>query len=754
MSNKKEKTKRNINGKNLIPKDRTRNRSIGLCLVFVLLLICLLVRIAFIQIVHGSEYSKIINLQQTDKNNKIIQAIRGSMTDRNGYSLVFSKRVYNVIFDPSNMTNMDQEELVKLKDIMKQKLDVSAEEVDKALIQNTRKYIIMKKAISKELKEELSETFSEQKIPGITFEEDFKREYLGNTFACHLIGFATNGTGRWGLEYEYDKYLKGTAGREYVTFEDNIPSNQTIAAKDGANLVLTIDKNIQTYVEDALKKNIEEQFDPLKASIIVMNPSTGEVLAMACYPYFDLNNPNDISSEYYQHIFDKFQKADQIAKTYNKETGTYDDQLITINESDKLSLLHKNVAITDTIEPGSIFKPLLVAAAFEEGIITENSTFTCNGGLQVADKYIGCMGHHGTLNAKQVLQKSCNVGVMEIAQKLKRKKFYAYQKSYGIGEKTGIDLPGEASGATLMYSVEKLNDTELATSSFGQSFQVTPLQMITAFCSVINGGKLMRPYVVSEVVDSQGATLYQNSPLEIRRVISDEVSNLMKSYLKSCVDDGLAKGIQIDGYAIGGKTGTSEKLPRELGKVVTSFVSFAPVNDPKIALIVSVDDPVGETLFGSTVAGKTSKEILEKVLQYLGVPKSNFTYSTDSINTKVTVGTYTNYSLVEAINMIQNSNLTYKINGEGTSITSQSPAPGTKLSYNGSVTLNVSSTTGQLITMPNLIGQTYEDACKQITTSGLKVVYDDTLKDKIVNKQVPLQGVKLDKGTTVIVNAN
>ncbi len=616
--------KRNIKGdNNLIPKDRTRGRLIGLCLVFVLILIGLLVKIAWIQIVHGSEYRTIINNQQTDNTNKIIQAIRGSMTDRNGYELVFSKRVYNVIFDPENITKYSSEDIPILKDLMLNEINVSNADVDKALVDPTRKYVVVKKGIDKEVKEELQEKISEAKIKGITFEETFKREYLGGSFACHLIGFATNGTGRWGLEYEYDKYLKGTAGREYVSFENDIPSNETIAAQDGANLVLTIDKNIQTYVEEALKKNIEQQYDPLKASIIVMNPSTGEILAMANYPYFDLNDPNNIDNDYYKHIFDKFTTAEQIAKTYNSTTGTYDTSL-QISEGDKLSLLHKNVSISDTYEPGSTFKPLLVAAAFEEGAITENSTFTCNGGLQVADKYIGCMGHHGTLNAKQVLQKSCNVGVMEIAQKLKRKKFYAYQKSYGIGEKTGIDLPGEASGATLMYSVDKLNDTELATSSFGQSFQVTPLQMLTAFCSVINGGKLMRPYVVSEVVDTSGSIVYQNSPLEIRRVISSQVSDLMKLYLKSCVDEGLAKGIQIDGYSIGGKTGTSEKLPRGTNKVVTSFVSFAPVNDPKIALIVSVDDPVGETLFGSTVAGKTSKEILEKVLQYLGVPKSNF----------------------------------------------------------------------------------------------------------------------------------
>ena len=689
-------------------------------------------------------------MQQVGKNNKIIQAIRGSITDRNGYELVFSKRVYNLIFDPSNLANLSSAKRDKLKQILNEHLNLSNLSIDEALSKTDKKYLIVKKGIDKDIKETLSETLKEAEITtGITYEEDFKREYLGGSFACHLIGFATNGTGRWGLEYEYDKYLKGVAGREYVTFDDDIPATETVDAIDGSSLVLTIDKNIQTYVEDALR-HIEETYNPLKASIIAMDPTTGEILAMANYPNFDLNNPNAIDTEYYKNVFNKYETTNQIQKSYNYQTKTYDTS-IKLSENDKLSLLHKNVAVSDTYEPGSTFKPLLVAAAFEEGIISEVTSFNCTGGLQVADKYIGCMSKHGLLNVRQVLQKSCNVGVMEIAKLLKRNKFYAYQKAFGIGEKTGIDLPGEASGSTLMYEVSQLNETELATSSFGQSFQLTPLQMITSFASVINGGKLMRPYVVSEVVDSNGAVVYQNSPLEVRRVISSDVSQLMRNYLKSTVEDGLAKGVKIDGYAIGGKTGTSEKIPRELGKVVTSFCSFAPVNNPKVVLIVSVDDPVGGSLYGSSVAGPASREILEKILQYLGVPKSNFDYSASNVTSQVTVGTYTTMSVVDAMNAIRSNSLTYKLNGEGTTVTSQLPAPGTKLSYNGVVTLNLSSATGTLTPMPNLIGSTYEEAYRLVTSQGLKMDYNEVLKAKTVSSQLPLQGIKLDPGTKVIV---
>ncbi len=687
-------------------------------------------------------------MQQVTKNNNIIQAIRGSITDRNGYELVFSKRVYNVIFDPSIMKNLDAETLTAMKDAMYSNAGITAAEIDNALSKTDKKYAIVKKAITKEQKENISFELEDYSIPGLSYEEDFIREYLGNNFACHLIGFATNGTGRWGLEYQYDKYLKGVSGREFVTFKNDIPSTETKDAKDGSSLVLTIDKNIQSYCEDALV-HLSESYDPLKASIIVMNPSTGEVLAMANYPNFNLNEPNAVDNEYYQHIFEKFEVSNQIQKTYNTNTKTYDNTL-KLSDSDKLNLLHKNIAVSDTYEPGSTFKPLVVSAAFEEGIISETSTFVCNGSLQVADKKIGCMGTHGPLTPRQILQKSCNVGVMEIAAKMGRTKFYAYQKAFGVGEKTGIDLPGEASGSSLMYSVEQLNDTELATSSFGQSFQLTPLQMLTSFSAVINGGKLLKPYVVSEIVDPNGSVVYQNGTVELRRVISNGVSILMKDYLQSCVEDGLAKGIRIEGYEIGGKTGTSEKIPRELGKVVTSFVSFAPVNDPQIAMIVTVDDPKGQSLFGSSVAGPASKEILEKTLSYLGVPKSNYEYNVNSVSSQSTVGKYTDMNLVEAINSIKNNNLSYKINGEGSKVTSQDPSPYTKLNYNGVVTLNVSSN-GKTVAMPNVIGQTYADAYKIIVQSGLKLNYNEEFKNKVVDSQIPLQGVKIDSGTTVII---
>ncbi len=718
----KNKTKSKVKNKNI-----TKIRAIFLGLIFAFILFALTANIIYIQIVKGEEYRRLASMQQVTKSNKILNPIRGSIKDRNGNELVISKRMFNIVLDPQNLVKIKKENLEILKQYLAEKLEMSLSDVEKAITQENH-YTILKKALSKELAEEMREYLTENEYSYIYFEEVFKREYLAGIFASHVIGFATTESGRWGVELKYDSHLKGETGREFITFDNDIPVNEIIPPKDGYSVVLTIDKIIQNFIEDSIRR-LELEFKPQNISIIAMNPNTGEILGMASSPEFNPNTPQDILDEGYR------------------------ERLLAsgVGENDILNAIWKNTSITNSYEPGSTFKANVMAAALEENIITVNTRFTCTGKKVLYGQEIKCTASHGDQSIEDALKNSCNVALMEIGLLMGKQKFYDYQKAFGVGEFTEIDLPGEESARSLMYTANELGPVELATSSFGQSFNQTPIQMLTSFISVINGGRLLRPYTVSKVIDKNGSIIYQNASLEMRRVLSKDVSNIMKKYLETVISRGTGKRAYVEGYRIGGKTATAEKLPRGSGKYVTSFITFAPVDDPKIALIVLVDDPQTTDPYGGTVAGPIAREIMEKSLKYLGVPKSTRTTEKLNLDVEVSLSNYVDYNIVNAIADLQSKKLSYRVVGNGSFVERQEPASGTILPYNSQVLLYATSKSDTLVPMPNLINLKYEEALTKLKNLGLAVEENEKNNGKIVEKQIPLSGVKIDSGTKVLL---
>ena len=396
------------------------------------------------------------------------------------------------------------------------------------------------------------------------------------SLACHLIGFI-RGDSSWGLERYYNDEMTGVSGRSFILYQgaDQV-TYQDYAAQDGSTIVTTLDYTIQQYAEEVVQETMAE-WPAQNVAAMVMNPNTGEIYAMASANQFDLNNP------------------DQPPELETDETFRETWEAMTDEEkSDYLSQMWRNFCISDTYEPGSVFKPLTVAAALEEGVITMNSTFTCNGVITVADTDINChlRSGHGTLSVEEILAQSCNPGVIQIAQKLGKEKFYKYQKEFGFGELTGIDLPGEGGNSTmLLHALSGIGPVELATMSFGQTFNCTSIQMMTAFAALINGGNLVKPYVVSQIVDSSGAVVKENHTEVVRKVISQETSDIMRTALKATVDHGTGVKIQIPGYSIGCKTGTSEQGTRDKKNWTLTHMAYFPAENPQYLVYTVIHIP-------------------------------------------------------------------------------------------------------------------------------------------------------------------
>lgn len=592
--------------------------------LFVLLLIFLLCfgvlgfRLYKIVTENGDTYTRKI-LSQQYYSSKTIPYKRGDIVDKNGTILATSDKVYNVILDTVAL-NDDPTFVEPTLNALVKCFQVDRSEIKQYMTNypNSRYKILKKECSYDEISTFLTmQSEDEEKlIQGVWFEDQYIRTYPYGTLACDVLGFTNNDKeGTYGLEEYYNDTLSGSDGREYGYLnDDSALERTTIAAVDGYTVKTTLDLNMQSIVEKNLKKFNDEHQDEYRDGLgaynigcIIMECDTGNILSMASYPNFDLNNPYDISAYY---------STEQIQEM--KDNDTY---YATLNQ------LWRNFCISDTYEPGSVAKPFTVAAAIDSGAITGNETYECNGSLVVVNdtKPIGCHNRYGdgVLTVQEAVEKSCNVALMKIASALGKSSYLKYFKTYGFGLRTNVDLAGEARTQALVFNENTMGPMELATSSFGQGFNVTMIQTIAAFNSLVNGGFYYEPHMVSSITTGDGAVVQNIAPRVLRQTVSEETSETIRKYCVGVVENGTGKRARPAGYVIGGKTGTAETVQngiRDKTNYVVSFMGFAPADDPKICIYVVVDRPNVQYQADATrYATVICKDVLTEVLPYLGI---------------------------------------------------------------------------------------------------------------------------------------
>lgn len=637
-----------------------RRRAVFVCACIEIVLMLLLVRLFYIQMFMAPELQKAAYEQQT--RDRLIAPERGDILDRNGTPIATTKTVASV-----SVIHAQVEEPEKVANVLSEKLDLDYNET----LEKVNKRVALMR-IKTKVDKETAEEIASLKLKGVMVDEDILRVYPYNTLAAQVIGFVgKDNQGIIGLESKYEEYLKGEKGK-IMTQTDGRGrelenSEQTrVAPVPGYDLVTSIDVNLQQYAEQTIEKVVRGK-SAKRGSIIIMNPQNGEMLAMASYPSFDLNEPYKINDAELEANWDSMSQKEK---------------------NDALNQMWRNFNINDTYEPGSTFKVITSAAGLQEGVVTEDSTFNCNGGRTVAGRYIKCWRSprsHGSETFVQGVQNSCNPVFMDIAARLGSDKFYEYMIKFGFDKKTGIDLPGEAVG--IMHKKDKIGPVELATMSFGQSFQITPLQLIRAISAAVNGGRLVTPHFAMELKDETGATVKTFEYEDAGNPISAETSEKMKKILESVVAVGTGNKTYIPGYRIGGKTATSEKLPRKSGKYIASFCAFAPAENPQVIAIVLVDEPQG-VYYGGQVAGPVMKELLTNALPYLGISPR---YTEEELEmdgvAPLTVANYVGMTVGNAKNEAAKAKVTIEVIGEGENVKSQFPPEGTAINQNSKILL-------------------------------------------------------------------
>ncbi|MDE5965513.1 MAG: penicillin-binding protein 2 [Lachnospiraceae bacterium] len=596
--------------------NRMKFKLLFVMLVFIGCMLYLGVQVYFISHGKGEQYEKIVLAQQRYDSIDIPYR-RGDILDCNGTYLATSKKVYNLILEPKNI-NKDEEARQITINAITTYFDITAEAIEEMLSDSASLYKVALKKQDYEVVKAFTDfqsTDSGKQVTGVWFEEEYERYYPMGSLACHVLGFTASGNvGQCGIENEYNSMLNGTDGRQYGYLTSDLTLEKTtIQPQDGYNIISTIDANIQNIIEKQISAYMAET-GAKNVSVLAMNPNNGEILALYNSNSFDPNNPYDTEALRYQFTGSEEEITAKI------EGQNDEERLKSLNQ------LWRNHAINDTFEPGSTFKTFTVAAALEENVLSGSETFTCDGGQQVANYYIKCNKRegHGSITIAQAIAKSCNDALMQIADRMGRQVFAKYQTIFGFGLKTNVDLPGEAYTLSLIYNEERLNEVELACSSFGQGLNVSMIQLGSAFCSVVNGGNYYQPHVVKQIVDANGSVIKNVEGTLLRKTISEATSEKLRDYLFEVVETGTAATrCRIDGYTIGGKTGTAEKLPRGNQKYILSFICAVPIEAPQLMLYVTVDEPNVEDPSHSGIATVLSKGILEELLPYMNIFQSN-----------------------------------------------------------------------------------------------------------------------------------
>lgn len=581
---------------------------------------------------NGEEYKRQV-LSQQAYDSTTIPFKRGDIVDSNGTVLAISNKVYNVILD-TKILMRDEKNLEPTLNALRRCFNIDTNDVRNYIATHPESsYYVMARRVEYEKMSAFQELADNpetgKNIRGVWFESEYKREYPNGSLACDVIGFTTNDNqGTYGLEEFYNDTLSGINGREYGYLNDDSNLERTtIAAVDGCNIQTSIDANIQSIVEKYLREYNEEYKDNRRpgngaenVGCIIMEMDTGRVLAMANYPTYDLNEPRNTANLLGMPLVDE--KGSRTGEAVTQEDiDAMDDAAM----YQQLNALWKNYCIVEPYEPGSVAKPFTVAAAVESGAITGYESYNCEGGLQVADlpKPIQCHNTYGDgyLTVQEGIERSCNVVLMNVAFKLGKNQMVEYQHLFGFGLKTNIDLAGEARTVTMVYNKNTMRTAELATNSFGQGFNATMIQMITGFCSLINGGYYYEPHVVDKITTADGATLENIQPRVLKQTVSQSTSDLIKEFCDTVVtgENGTGKTARPAGYMIGGKTGTAETLPRGNDEYVVSFMGYAPADNPQIAIYVVVDRPNVFPQDDAKYATRIVKKILTEVLPYLNI---------------------------------------------------------------------------------------------------------------------------------------
>ena len=688
-------------------------------------------RLAFLQLVQGEELQRRAIEQQLS--DTPVSAKRGTIYDTKGKILAQSASVWQVVMAPAYFDDGadgdEQRRFVAKR--LSEILGVDENETYEETKQNTY-YVSVKRKVETSEKEqiiqlqnELSEKY--QKAGIISLLDDYKRYYPYSDLASSVIGFTgSEDQGLSGVEFQYNDYLSGTPGR-IVSAQNGVQTqmpfdyNQNIGAIDGSSLVLTIDETVQSIVEKYMKQGIIDHDVHERGVCIVMDVNNGEVLAMASVNGFDLNKPYSISDDQQKDI-DAI-NTDYLVKHNYIEEGVDPYKL---SEAKKNELIEqakaeansaalarnwRNKAISDTYYPGSVFKMVTLSMALQEGVVNENSRFGCSGAFQLYNDTIHChnTAGHGSQTYQECLWNSCNPGFIQIGQLVGKEKFWDYYQAFGFSEKTGIDLPGESDDQFFIHDGVEGNmlDTDLAVASFGQNFSITPIQMITAASAVANGGKIVQPHVVKQILDSNGKVVKNTSTETKRQVISDSVSKEMCGILEENATTGSGKNGYVAGYRVGGKTGTSEKLidvnDDGADDYIASFCGFAPANNPQYAALVFFDAPLGGSYYGSEVAAPVFASIMSEVLPYLDVAAQYTDEEMSNIDTAA--GSYTGQSIEDATKAAEADGFSVTVKGEGSTVISQSPATGASIPTGGTIVLYTDqSASTDKVTVPNFVG--------------------------------------------------
>ncbi len=589
--------------------------------VIVCMLIGLIIRLMYIEHTKGEKYEKIV-LSQQGYDSQTIPYQRGDIVDAKGTVLATSIAVYNVILDCTVLTDKEAYIEPTINALVSCFPDLTSEQLYSYVKDSPdSRYIVLAKRLPYETIQNfinLRDATDEKgkklnpNIKGVWFEKEYQRQYPHGQLASSIVGFTTSGNlGINGLENYYNDTLNGINGRQYGYLNSDSNVEKTIKnAVNGNTLVTTIDATIQSVAEKKIAEFNEAYANSYRQGeggathigVLIMNPNNGDVLAMAQYPNYDLSNPWDLSAYYPE---EEIAAMDEDAKL------------------DALNKLWQNFCVTYTYEPGSTAKPFTVAAGLETGTISRNDTFYCDGYEQLSGFTVKCVaynkGGHGMQTLEQTLMNSCNDALMQMSYRIGAANFSKYQQIFGFGQRTGIDLPGEARTDSLIYTYDNTSQLSLATNSFGQNFNTTMIQLGSAFCSVINGGKLYQPRLVSKITDENGNVIQDMEPTLLRETISKTTSDTLKQYMYSTVTAGTGNTAKVDGYSMGGKTGTGQKIPRDGINYLVSFIGFAPVDDPQLMIYCIVDEPNSPDQPHSSFAQNIVREILEEILPYMNI---------------------------------------------------------------------------------------------------------------------------------------
>ena len=570
-------------------------------------------RIIQINAMNGEKYTKVV-LDQQQYDSRVIPFRRGDIVDRNGTKLATSERVYNVILDVKAMLEKDEYQEPTIK-VLKDCFGIAEEDVEELVESSPEsRYNILLKGVDYNTAKEFEAIDEDEEkhpnVKGIWLEEDYVRKYPYNSLASDVVGFSNaDDVGTIGLEASYNAILNGVDGREYGYLEEGALLERTIKeAENGNTIVSTMDAELQKIVEkhilefnEAYKDNAEKGNGSLNTAVIIADPQSGEILAQASYPNFDLNKPRDISAYYTEKELKKMKEEEKV---------------------EILNNLWRDFCVSDSYEPGSTAKPFTVAAGLETGKIRGNEVYTCGGSLVVAEdtEPINChyTAGHGTQTIAQSIANSCNVAMMEMIKVIGAEDFYRYQSIFGFGAQTGIDLPGEAEG--ILQDPELVGPVDLATNSFGQNFNVTMEQMVAGMSALINGGNYYEPHVVKQIQDENGNVIETKESVLKKRVISEQTSTMLKQYMKTVMEGtGTGASAAVEGYDIGGKTGTAEKYPRNSGKHLLSFIGYAPQDEPEVLIYVVIDEPNTESQEDSSLVLNLARSIMEEAFPYMNI---------------------------------------------------------------------------------------------------------------------------------------